>query len=433
MKVIYDTSLLGASTGAYGFKSGLFRVTETLASELMNFPECELTFGAGVSLEIWSNSQRYLESHSLFKEVPFVSKDSIINARRKLYNLTEKSINISHKLGWRRTKKMRESLLSLLAYNFQPLSIQDLKNQDIYHSLYHAIPQRVKTVRSLTSFLTVNDIIPILYPHFFGLDKNFTKAKKTYNLKASLDSLNRDDWLICISHSTKNDLCNYLGDKIDQQKVFVTHLAASDLFYPCLNEQKFAAIKQRYGIPNAPYILSLSTLEPRKNIEQTIRCFAKLVQQEKVPDLHLVLAGKKGWNYDSIFSEISDNPQIKERVICTNYVADEDLAALYSNALVFVYPSFYEGFGLPPLEAMQCGTPVITSNTSSLPEVVGEAGIMVDPQDEDELCQQMLKVYNDSSLRNSLAVKAKERAKKFSWSKCAQETIEAYQYALANR
>ncbi len=432
MKVLYDTSLLGASTGAYGFKSGLFRVTETLASELVNLPECEVTFGAGVSLEIWSNSQKYLESHALLKEVPFVSNTEVNIARRKLYDLTEKSINVFHKLGWRKTKKIRESLLDLWAYNFQALSIEGLQKQDIYHSLYHVIPQRVKKVKTLSRFLTVHDIIPIIYPHFFGLDKNFTKAKKTYNLKESLDSLDRDDWLICVSHSTKSDLCNHLGNKIDEQKVFVTHLAASDLFYPCTNQQKVAAVKKKYAIPDAPYILSLSTLEPRKNIEQTIRCFARLVEQEKISDLHLVLAGKKGWNYDDIFQEISNNPKIKERVICTNYVADEDLAALYSSALVFVYPSFYEGFGLPPLEAMQCGTPVITSNTSSLPEVVGEAGIMVDPHDEDELCQQMLKVYNNSLFRDSLAIKAKERAKKFSWSKCAQETIDAYKYAMAN-
>ena len=432
MKVLYDTSLFGASTSTYGFKSGLFRLAETLASELVNYSECEITFGAGVSLEIWSNSQKYLESHPIFQEVPFISNSLGRTTRRKLYHLTEKSINISHKLGWRRTKKIREGILSLLEYNLQSFSLEDLKKQDIYHSPYNALPSQVKKVKNLTRFLTVNDIIPVLYPHFFGLDKNLTKANKTYNLKESLDSLDREDWILCISHSTKKDLCNYLGNKIDEQKVFVTHLAASGLFYPCTNEGEIAAVKKKYAIPNAPYILSLSTLEPRKNIEQTIRCFARLVEQEKIADLHLVLAGSKGWIYDSIFQEISSNPKIKERVICTNYVADEDLAALYSGALVFVYPSFYEGFGLPPLEAMQCGTPVITSNTSSLPEVVGEAGIMVDPKDEDELCQQILNVYNDSSLRDSLAVKARERARKFSWQKCAQETIAAYQYALDN-
>ncbi len=432
MKVLYDTSLFGASTSTYGFKSGLFRMSETLASELVNHSECELTFGAGVSLEIWSNSQKYLESNPIFKEVPFVSSSLGKKTRRKLYDLTEQSIQISHQLGWRRTKKIRESILKLLAYNLQTFSLEDLKQQDIYHSSYHAIPSQIKKIKTLTTFLTVNDIIPVLYPHFFGLDENLTKANKTYNLKESLDSLDQDDWIICISHSTKKDLCNYLGNKIDAQKVFVTHLAASDLFYPCNDKTEIAVVKKKYAIPNAPYILSLSTLEPRKNIEQTIRCFAKLVEQEKVADLHLVLAGSKGWIYDSIFQEISNNPKIKERVICTNYVADEDLAALYSGALVFVYPSFYEGFGLPPLEAMQCGTPVITSNTSSLPEVVGEAGIMVDPQDEDELCQQMLNIYNDSFLRDSLAIKVKERAQTFSWQKCAQETIKAYQYALDN-
>ena len=115
----------------------------------------------------------------------------------------------------------------------------------------------------------------------------------------------------------------------------------------------------------------------------------------------------------------------------TGYVPDKDLAPLYSGAMMFVYPSFYEGFGLPPLEAMQCGVPVITSNTSSLPEVVGEAGMMVDPQDADELCQAMLKIYNSAEVRQKMSVDSLAQAQKFSWKRCAEQTIDTYKAAKA--
>lgn len=176
--------------------------------------------------------------------------------------------------------------------------------------------------------------------------------------------------------------------------------------------------------------MSLNTLEPRKNLGHLIQCFRKLVYQEKINDLYLVLAGGKGWLYNKLFEEIYRCEALKDRVIVTGYVADEDLAALYSDALAFVYTSFYEGFGLPPLEAMQCGVPVITSNTSSLPEVVGDAGIMVAPTDADMLCHSMLALYTKSSLREAMSLKSLERAKQFSWEKCTQETLAAYKFAL---
>jgi glycosyltransferase involved in cell wall biosynthesis len=154
-----------------------------------------------------------------------------------------------------------------------------------------------------------------------------------------------------------------------------------------------------------------------------------MVQQENLPDLSLVLVGTKGWNYEKIFEEILAKPEIRDRIIVTGYADDEDLAAIYSGASVFVYPSFYEGFGLPPLEAMQCGVPVITSNTSSLPEVVGDAGIMVTPADADALCQAMLKICSDQALHQSLSVKALQRAQQFSWNACLEKTIGAYRLA----
>jgi len=242
--------------------------------------------------------------------------------------------------------------------------------------------------------------------------------------------LDYDTWIHCISHSAKNDLCNY-AKGLDCKKIFVAHLAADPaLFYPCHDENKIQSVRNKYGIPaGAPYLLSLNTIQPLKNITHSLKCFAKLIAQEGIDDLYFVLAGTKGWSYEDIYRQISGNSLIKNRLIVTDYAADEDLAALYSSAMAFIFPSLYEGFGLPPLEAMQCGIPVITSNIPSLIEVVGNAGITVSPSDYDALCQGILDIYRKPSLRGILSEKSINRAKKFGWDKTAEEIISAYEKA----
>jgi glycosyltransferase involved in cell wall biosynthesis len=155
-----------------------------------------------------------------------------------------------------------------------------------------------------------------------------------------------------------------------------------------------------------------------------------MCDEQHLRDLSLVLVGREGWLNDALFQAISESRSVRDRIIVTGYVPDTDLAPFYSGALAFVYPSVYEGFGLPVLEAMQCGAPVVTSNTSSLPEVVGEAGIMVDPADADALCAAMYELYSDPCLREDLAHRSMERAGQFSWDKCVQETLQAYRTSL---
>ncbi len=242
-------------------------------------------------------------------------------------------------------------------------------------------------------------------------------------------SLHPGDWALAISESTKADLCEYRG--IDPARVFVTHLAADpELFNPCVDAGTVATIRERYGIPESAYILSVNTFEPRKNIDHAIRAFAQLVQQEHMPGLNLVLVGGEGWKYEGVLDAIQEAEAVRERIIVAGYVRNEDLAALYSGALAFVYPSFYEGFGLPVLEAMQCGAPVIASNTSSLPEVVGNAGILLDPRDVNGMAHAMFELYRSSCLRDALRTKGLVQAKKFSWERCTRETLTAYRMAL---
>ncbi len=431
MKLLYDSSLLGI-----GYRnqtiSGLMRSAESLLLSIVESDRVNVTLCGSLSFEVWQNCRKYMNQTPSIARLDFVRQEM---TRNNVYQKLSVLINNIEGNKLKHHGFFKKLLRKLFEINFNPLLVSNLNGIDIYHSPYHNPPKIVSQTQHIKCFLTVHDIIPVLHPELFGLRRDFTTTDfdKEFNLLHTLESLDRETWIICPSRSTKDDLCNYLNNKIDVEKIIVIPWAASTLFYCCRDFRITTSMKRKYGIPEGRYILSLSTLEPRKNIVHLIRCFAQLVEQENLPDLFLVLAGSLGWNYEPIFQEIAKFNKLKERIIFTGYVADEDMAPLYSDALVFVYPSLYEGFGLPPLEAMQCGAPVIASNTSSLPEVIGNAGMMLDPLDRDGLCQGILNIYHDTSLRKELSISSIKQAQRFSWSMCAQQTVAAYRKALTLR
>jgi glycosyltransferase involved in cell wall biosynthesis len=214
--------------------------------------------------------------------------------------------------------------------------------------------------------------------------------------------------------------------KIDPDRIAVTPLAAPAHFAPVTDETELSRIRQTYGIKR-DYILSLGSLQPRKNLVRLIRAYS-LLRDLKAKAPLLVLAGKRGWLYDEILRAASAD-KIRDDVVFTEYVEEKDLPALYSGATCFLYPSYYEGFGLPVVEAMQCGTPVITGNRTSLPEVVDGAGVLIDPFNERELAEATARVIDHPDYRAELRVKGLERAKAFSWTTTAKLTLRAYERA----
>ena len=427
IEVLYDISMLGGYN-VPRYRTGIYRVVENVARGLAASSECKLTFCIGP--EVDACLQHVTEDEQLHV-VPLAMSTSS-RMRRRLYqsiaNLTD-SIEATKSAG---SRFYRKGTRKLLYHAYQtarshsiPVDSKTLARSDIFHSPFHPIPEQMRTALNLKRFLTVYDLIAIHSPELFEAPVNLF-------LKQALESLGPEDFSLCISQSTKNDLCNYRPD-LDPDRIFITHLGASDNFRPSTDTNAISAVKKKYGIPpDTEYLLSLCTLEPRKNLDQAIRCFARVVKQEQLKNLRLVLVGPKGWDYEHIFAASSDAEEVSELIIFTDFVADEDLSPLYSGALAFIYLSLYEGFGLPPLEAMQCGTPVITSNTSSLPEVVGDAGKMFDPRDADGICQGILDVYGDPELRTTMRQASLERAKLFGWDKCTQQTIAAYQTALVS-
>ena len=233
--------------------------------------------------------------------------------------------------------------------------------------------------------------------------------------------------VITVSQCSRRDLVRFL--KLDPVRVHVTAEGVEACFRPLPDDQQRASVLQRYGIMR-PYLLYVGGLNGRKNIPRLLEAYAHLRAQH--PAVTLVIAGRRQWQAGAI-DEAFRRLALEGRVHFTGYVADADLPALYSAAELFVFPSLYEGFGLPPLEAMACGTPVVTTNVSSLSEVVGDAALTVDPYDSSALAAALERALTDSALRAELRRKGLQRAAQFSWERTARETLAVYRQVLAAR
>ncbi len=234
-------------------------------------------------------------------------------------------------------------------------------------------------------------------------------------------SCRRADRIVTVSEFSKKEIIRYLH--IPKEKIAVVPNAADPVrYHPCTKEQ-VCAVKKSFGI-RGKYFLYLGTVEPRKNLERLIRAYEMLCGQVKNAPL-LVIAGKKGWLCRGIYQK-AKRLRRQGKIVFAGYVRQEDVPALMSGAQAFVFPSLYEGFGMPVLEAMACGTPVITSNTASLPEVVSDAGITVDPYCEKQIFQAMLRICREKGFRESLVQKGIARAKAYTWQRSAKKLTEVY-------
>ncbi|MGR3302584.1 MAG: glycosyltransferase family 4 protein, partial [Candidatus Scalindua sp.] len=288
---------------------------------------------------------------------------------------------------------------------------------DLFHYTDHALSL---LQRAHPTIITVHDIAYVRFPNLLN------KSRQIYKKYILNKSIKKADIIIADSYSTKRDIIEFFN--VDEKKIKVVHLGVESRFRPISNVSNVEDYRTRNNLPSK-MILNIGTLEPRKNVVTLIKAFKKL-QEKWLKDYVLVIAGEKGWLYKRIFEEIKSSG-VEQSIILLGVVRDEDLPMLYNCADIFVYPSLYEGFGLPPLEAMACGIPVITSNTSSLPEVIGEAGIMVDPDDVNSLCESMYNLLKDKKLWNRMSNMGREKSKLFSWEETAKKIVEIYDEVLA--
>jgi glycosyltransferase involved in cell wall biosynthesis len=236
--------------------------------------------------------------------------------------------------------------------------------------------------------------------------------------------------IITVSDYSRDDIIRTY--KLPPERITVTPEAAAESFSPVTNETELKRIRETYGIQKN-YVLSLSSIQPRKNLVRLIEaysCLRAVRPEGKLPQL--VLVGKRGWLEHETF-RAAERSALGKEILFTGYVPERDLAALYSGAICFVYPSYFEGFGLPVVEAMQCGVPVIVGNQTSLPEVVGDAGLMFDPFDTQALVNALTVVLENSEYRAALSTKGLERSRRFNWQNTALMTLEVYERAVKRK
>lgn len=411
MNVLFDATWIGTHFKQNAMHGGL-RVIYELTKRLESCEEVDLFF----------SSNKY-DSVIINNLISFIEENNYSNSQNKIANNQTEIFKILHSLN----SKVHSYLIKKWNLNYQlllnPFDKHKLKMLDIYHSPIEAIPKEIKKYKNIKRVFTCHDLMPFTRPDL--APKSFVEL-----LKPAYDSIDRETKVICVSEFTKSELLNYRKD-LDENQIEVVYLGANkNTFFPNLSKTNFLSLYIKYNFKFEKYLLCLNRNQKYKNTEHIIEAYIKVVNDNINSDLGLVLIGRFD-NIETNFFFINKYKAYKH-IHFIEYVPDDELSVFYSNALSFVYMSLYEGFGLPIIEAMQCGTPVISSNQASLPEVVKGCGICIDPFDVELLSDQICSIMNDSKLSKNLSVKSLERSNFFSWEKNLKETVQVYKKAINN-
>ncbi len=393
IKLLFDVKQL-SENGLKG--TGIVRVTDVLLRKLAESEEIDVY---PVITDKHGDFNAYLRARGM--EDMF--KDKIVRMLwlRKTFN--NKSLY----------KKLRAHLYSkwyALKYR------NELKKYDAYFSPFDPIAPTIYQSRMKT-FYIIHDLIPYFYP--YDCEQKFIDKFIYWIKKCQADAY------FCVSAYTVADFVKFRPEIAEKPK-YVMYLGADKTkFHPVTDKQEIAAVKAKYGIKTAKYFLAVSEITARKNLVHLLKAFAEFLQQSKAEDIALVLAGPERKGYTEVAAQAEELAGRQNQIVQTGFVDDADLAALYSGATAFIYPSLYEGFGLPVLEAMQCGAPVITCDNSSLPEVGGEAVLYVSGHDVEQTAAKLRELYQNEALGAELRQKGLAQAQKFDWQKTADTLMQA--------
>lgn len=480
IRLIYDGTILADGLGAGSNRSGIFNVVYNVFRTLLAYDDLEVSLycepGRMAEMQgfIYQHMNKWHRKLEILND-PMYCRDHLGFIDRYIFNLSDIRDNLCRNRKCLRCQSIKVLLLPFKAakkvairfFGCTDICMQSWTDRlEGYDAVLSPAFPHLPVVRKsgMKRYTILYDAIPYIYPDLFPDSKNGC----SWNLDL-LGTLNEDDVCFAISNRTKedfllfsklfrdsnNDLLSMYekrnginaftknivialrerrgmgllrrAEKTDadtpirSENVEVMPLAASETFYSCESPRRILEARRKYRIPEGKkYVFSLCTLERRKNILYAIKNFLRFSREGRGENMVFVLGGGF-WNkfVDELESALSDEPKWREKVLRIGYVDDADLAPLFSGAFCTVYPSIYEGFGLPPLEAMQCGCPVITSDNSSLPEVVGDAGLMIDVSRENALCSALEYLYDNPEKRKEFRRKGIERAKKFTWEKAA--------------
>jgi glycosyltransferase involved in cell wall biosynthesis len=288
-----------------------------------------------------------------------------------------------------------------------------MRDLDVFHvsDVTQLVPEQGKVVA------TIYDMSPVIFPQFHTSENRNTFARKLQHIRQHADVL------IAISESTKRDIIEHLG--FPETRIHVAYGGVDANFAPLPDQAALRSTLAKYGLREPGYILHVGTLEPRKNLVRLIEAYAQVRQRCGDVTPPLVLVGQNGWDSADIFTAVARH-KLSDHVQIVGFVADADLPVIYNGATIFAYPSLYEGFGIPVLEAMACGVPVLTSTVSSLPEIVGDTGLLVEATDTQAIAAGLQQLVEDAELRRDLSVRGAVRATRFTWQETALATLNAY-------
>ena len=395
-KILFDATELSYFLEESGHRAGVFFVALNIFRELRKRKNIELVF--------YCNFKRYyflkevIDKVEEFQGIELLKENSLINLFFARLNDWSKFKNNKIKYAMLSFSRYYENIF----YKQNKKNLEQLKDFDIYFSPFQAPSEEILNSKHLKRFRMLHDIIPVLEAGIIPSNRRLW-SYRIYN------TINSNDFYVTNSECTRKDVLKYFN--IREENIKTTLLGVNDYFKPTKEQTE------------EKYIFSLCTLGKRKNLIFAIKNFFKFIEKNKINDLKLVLAGGV-WNKfkKELTNAIGEFDQSKIEVL--GYVKDEELPKLYSNALMFIYPSLYEGFGLPVLEAMKCGCPVITSNLSSLPEVIGHAGIQINPKNDEELVSAYEKMYYDNFFRELCIERGLVRAKNFRWEVCVEQIVD---------
>ena len=419
--MLFDASSLYSGTTKNANRSGIFFTA-------VNIFKC-LNEKNNINVSLYCNKDYVDKLKNVLQEfqiknVSFYPYDSKLSYKIKENYNRVKNKKIKSKAEKRFVKHLYYNIKSMI---YSPLyhivkDFNQFREYNCFFSVLNEVPEEIARNKQIKKYTILHDTIPLVLT-----DEEYVHSASSWFTRL-INSINYDDYYICNSEYTKKDFLKYVP-KIDKNKIFVSLLACSESFSP-QTQEKIKQSREKYNIPEK-YIFYIGNIEPRKNLLKMVKTFLMFLEKFDVNDLFLVIAGSNWSAYlDKLKSLVQSSEKYKDKIIFTGYVDDEDVAPLYSGALCSIYPSMYEGFGLPVLEAMSCGCPVITSNCTSLPEVAGDGAILIDCNNEEEYIEAYRTYYFDEEMRDTYKKKGFEQAKKFSWEKCTERIVDVIENTI---
>lgn len=412
-KIIFDGNTLSSLYRKDAIRTGVFFTVKNVFDELIKKKECEII--------LYTSTQNYCDVFEGVKKkypdnrIPILFQD--IKWFVCLSKINSKIMQRANDTGYRLLRLIGEALpyISCAMLMFSKRAKNQVAQYQYYLSLFNP-PPKIICKSSVKKAIFVHDLIPYLFPEYYPSMKRIWPK---FYLRQIVENAKNSIIYFCNSRSTKDDFLRFTSGKVNEENIHITYLAPS---IKANDKPNGIDINKKYGIDKT-YVLTLCTLEPRKNLLRIAQSFVRFVEDNGITDLILVMGGAKWNSFSSQFEKKYNDNNWKKYIKHIGYVDDEDLPYLYSNAEWFVYTSQYEGFGLPLLEAMKCGCPVIGSNSSSIPEVVGDAGILIPWDSTEQHIKAYEKMYFDGKLRQSYKEKGIKQAEKFSWSRTVDNIL----------